>query len=47
MIYVILATMCILTDGNQILNGFGVLKINMIFYVWYHLTSILQVPYKN
>ena len=47
MIYVILATMCILTGENQILNGFGVLKVNVIFYVWYHLTSILQVPYKS
>ena len=47
MIYVILATMCILTGGNQILNGFGLLKVNMFFYVWYHLTFILQVPYKK
>ena len=44
MIHVI---MCILTGGNQILNGFGLLKVNMFFYFWYHLTFILQVPYKK
>ena len=30
MIYVILATMCILIGGNQILNGFGLLKVNCV-----------------
>ena len=39
--------MYILIGGNQILNGFELLKVNMFFYVWYHLTFILQVPYKK
>ena len=47
MIYVTHAIMCTLTGGNQILNGFGLLKVNMFFYNWYHLTFILQVPYKK
>ena len=47
MIYVIHIIMCILTGGNQIQNGSGLLKVNVFFYVWYHLTFILQVPYKK
>ena len=47
MIYVIHAIMCILTGENQIQNGFGLLKVNVFFYIWYHLTFILQVPYKK
>ena len=39
--------MCILTDGNQIQIGFGLLKVNVFSYDWYHLTFIFQVPYKK
>ena len=39
--------MCILTGGNQIQNGFGLLKVNVFFYDWYHLTFIFQVPSKK
>ena len=47
MIYVIHAIMCILTGGNQIQIGFGLLKVNVFSYDWYHLTFIFQVPYKK
>ena len=47
MIYVIHAIMCILTDGNQIQIGFGLLKVNVFSHDWYHLTFIFQVPYKK
>ena len=28
-------------------NWFGLLKVNVFFYDWYHLTFIFQVPYKK